>query len=45
MTNKHDLHQENVRIKQVLEENGYQESIVSKTFKRITENHSLPQSQ
>ena len=26
-------------------ENGYQESIISKIFKRITNNHSLPQSQ
>ena len=44
-TNKDDLHKENVRIKQVLKENGYQESIISKIFKRITNNHSLPQSQ
>ena len=26
-------------------ENGYQESIISKIFRRITNNHSLPQSQ
>ena len=45
MTNKDDLHKENTRIKQVLKENGYQKSIISKTFKRITNNHSLPQSQ
>ena len=31
-------------IKQVLKENGYQESIISKIFKTITNNHSLPQS-
>ena len=36
---------ENTRIKQVLKENGYQESIISKIFERITNNHSLPQSQ
>ena len=35
----------NARIKQVLKENGYQESIISKIFKRITNNHSLPQLQ
>ena len=29
----------------MLKENGYQESIISKKFKRITNNHSLPQSQ
>ena len=33
------------RIKQVLKENGCQESIISEIFKRITNNHSLPQSQ
>ena len=44
-TNKDDLHKENARIKQVLKENGYQESIISKIFKRITNNHSVPQSQ
>ena len=43
ITNKDDLHKENARIKQVLKENGYQESIISKIFKRITSNHSLPQ--
>ena len=36
---------ENTRIKQVLKENGYQESIISKSFKKITNNHTLPQSQ
>ena len=40
-----DLHKRNARIKQVLKENGYQESIISKIFKRITINHSLSQSQ
>ena len=44
ITNKDDLHKENARIKQVLKENGYQESIISKIFRRIT-NHSLPQTQ
>ena len=29
----------------MLKENGYQESIISKIFKRITDNHSLPQLQ
>ena len=36
ITNKGELHEENVRIKQVLKENGYQESIISKIFQRIT---------
>ena len=45
ITNKDDLHKENMRIKQVLKENGYQESIISEVFKRITNNHSLPQAQ
>ena len=36
ITNKDDLHKENARLKQVLKENGYQESIISKMFKRIT---------
>ena len=39
----YELYKENVRIKQVLKENGCQESIISKNFKRITNNHSLPQ--
>ena len=43
--NKDDLHEENARIKQVLKENGYQESIISKILNRITNNHSLPQLQ
>ena len=45
ITNKDDLHKENAIIKQVLKENGYQESIISKVFKRITNNHSLRQLQ
>ena len=45
ITNKDDLHKENVRIKQVLKENGYRESIINKIFMRITNNHRLPQSQ
>ena len=45
ITNKDDLHKENARIKQVLKENGYQESIISKIFRRITNNHGLPHSQ
>ena len=44
ITNIDDLYKANARIKQVLKENGYQESIISKIFKRITNNHSLPQS-
>ena len=45
ITNKDDLHKENARIKQVLRENGYRESIINKFFRRVTNNHSLPQSQ
>ena len=46
ITNKDDLRKENAEIKNVLKENGYQESIISKIFKRITtNNHSLPQAQ
>ena len=44
ITNKDALHKKKARIKQVLNENGYQESIISKIF-RITNNHSLSQSQ
>ena len=40
-----DLHKENTRIKQVLKENGYQESITNNIFRRITNNHSLPEPQ
>ena len=45
ITNKDDLTKENARIKQVLKENGYQEAIISKIFKRITNRHNLSQSQ
>ena len=44
-TNKDDLHKENARIKHILKENGYRERIINKIFRRITNNHSLPQSQ
>ena len=43
ISNKDNLHKENARIKQMLKENGYKESIIGKIFKRITNNHSLPQ--
>ena len=45
ITNKDDLTKENARTKQLLKENGYEESIISKIFKRIADNHSLSQSQ
>ena len=41
ITNKDDLDKENARIKQLLKENGYWKSIISKIFKKITNNHSL----
>ena len=41
ITNKDDLTKENTSIKQLLKENGYQESIISKIFKRITNNRSF----
>ena len=44
ITNKDDLNRENVRIKQVIKENGNQENI-SKIFESITNNHSLYKSQ
>ena len=44
-TDKDDLYEENARTKQVYKENGCQENIISKIFKRITNNHTLPQSQ
>ena len=44
ITNKDDLTKENVRIKQSLKENEYQESIISKIFKRIANNPILFQS-
>ena len=36
ITTKDDLTKENARIKQVLKENGCQENIIGKIFKRIT---------
>ena len=39
------LTKENSRMKQVSKENGYQDSIISKIFNRITNNHSLCPSQ
>ena len=45
VNNKDGLIKDNARIKQVLKENGYQESSISKIFERIVNNHSLPQSQ
>ena len=42
---KDDLNKESARIKQVLKENGCQESIINKIFRRITNSHSLPHSQ
>ena len=44
ITHKDDLTKENARIKLVLKENGYQDSTISKIFKRITNNHSLTKS-
>ena len=40
---KDDLTKENARLTQVLKENGYQESIFSKIFKNIKNNHSFSQ--
>ena len=45
IANKDDIAKENARIRQVLKENEYQESIINKIFKRIYNNHNLPQSQ
>ena len=45
ITNKDYSTKEESRIKQVLKKNGYRESTISKIFKRITNNHSLSQSQ
>ena len=45
ITNKDDLRKENARTKQVLKENGDQESIINNIFGRFTNNHSLAQSQ
>ena len=44
VVNKDDLTKESTRINQLLKENGYQESIITKIFKRITNNHSFSQS-
>ena len=45
IANEDDFHKENTRIKEVLQDNGYQESIISKTFKIITNKHNcVPQS-
>ena len=40
ITYKDHLTKENTRIKQVLKDNGYQESITNKIFKKITSNHT-----
>ena len=45
ITNKDDLHKEDARKEQVLKENGYKESIISKIYRRFTNNHSSPQSE
>ena len=45
ITNIDDLYKANARIKQMLKENGYQESIIGNFFQRINNNHNLPQSQ
>ena len=45
ITDKDYLTKENTKIKQVLKENGYQESTIRKIFKKITNNYSLAQSQ
>ena len=45
ITNNDDLTKEITRTKQVLKENQYQQSNISKIFKRITNNHSLSQLQ
>ena len=42
---KDNLTKENAIIKQSLEENEHQESIISKSFSRIYNNYSLSQSQ
>ena len=44
ITKKDDLYKEHARIEQVLKENGYEESIISKILTRITNNPSLSQS-
>ena len=42
ITNKDDLTKENARTKQLLKENGYEESIISRIFKRIAEITACP---
>ena len=41
VTNKDYLIKENTRIKQLLKDNGYLESIINKIFNRIINNHSF----
>ena len=41
IANKDDLHKENARIKQVLKENGYRESIINKIFRRVTDSEKV----
>ena len=43
--NKNDLTKVNVRIKQVLKENGFHESVISKIPEIFTKNHNFSQSQ
>lgn len=43
--NTDDITAENARIKQLLNQNEYQENVPSKIFKIITSNHGLSQSQ
>ena len=45
ITNKDDLTKEKARIKQIVKETGYQESIISQFVKWITNSHSFSQSQ
>ena len=45
ITNKGGLNKENARIKQMLKKNGYQKITTRKIVSRITNNHSLCQSQ
>ena len=45
ITNKDYLTKENSRLRQVLEDNECQESIISKIFKRFTNNHNFSQKQ
>ena len=41
ITRKDDITKQDARIKEVLKENGYQESIISKIFKKIANNVSV----